>query len=312
MIVNRGWATSLALAERWGLGAFVILHGVQHYRRDRRERSLSGAGAATIGWGLEHQSDYGATAEASAPGRCCACKRGRACPDPGKHPRVIKDVQEHGCLDARGADELMAIICELRPRPINLGIVPADNLLVVDIDPRNGGVETLRKLEAKHGPLPPTLSVYTGGGGEHRWYRTPQAVPRRAALGPGVDLKSHGGLLVAPPSVHLSGRRYQWINSRLPPADVPTWLDQTSTPSQTSSGGAGSSGQPSKAADGVIARTMATAQVGERSLTLFRLACWALDTDDDLIALRLAARSTGMTERKIEAQIRSARARVRR
>jgi len=57
---------------------------------------------------------------------------------------------------------------------------------------------------------------------------------------------------------------------------------------------------------------MATAQVGERSLTLFRLACWALDTDDDLIALRLAARSTGMTERKIEAQIRSARARVRR
>ena len=307
MIVNKGWATSLALAERYGLGQFVILHGVMAYRRDRRERSLSGAGAPTIGWGLEHQSDHGATAEASAPGKCCACKRGRACPDPGKHPRVIKGVQEHGHLDARPAADLMEIIAELRPRPINLGIVPATGLLVVDIDPRNGGRETLAQLEDRYGPLPETLSVYTGGGGEHRWYRTPHAVPRRSALGPGVDLKTHGGLLVAPPSVHLTGRRYQWLRGHLPPTDTPTWLDQTSQKQETIRGGAIKTRSTVRAEQSVLVARMARARPGEIKTELFNVACWAYNTDNDLGPIMDAARGLGLTEHEIRHQVQGAR-----
>jgi hypothetical protein len=184
--------------------------------------------------------------------------------------------------------------------------------MVVDIDPRNGGNRTLHELEDRHGPLPATLSVYTGGGGEHRWYRCPYAENRRATLGPGIDLKtgSVGGLLVAPPSVHHTGRRYAWTNRQLPPATVPTWLDDTTRPPQTNSGGAGRTIPTGKAAEGVIARQMAAAPVGERAVTLYRLACWAIETEDDIGALRLAARAVGLEERKITAQIQCARRKV--
>lgn len=309
MIVNRGWAVSLALAERHELGRFVILHGVQRYRADRRERSHGGAVAAT-GWGLEVQSLHGATAGASAPGSCCACKRGRACPDPGKHPRVIKGVQEHGHLDARSADELAELIADLRPRPINLGIVPSTQILVIDIDPRNGGDETLVSLQDQYGPLPPTLSVYTGGGGEHRWYRAPYAASRSAVLGPGVDLKTSGGLLVAPPSVHLTGRRYAWTNRHLPPTDAPTWLDENTRKAETVSGGAGRR-STERAPDGVIGREMAKAVTGERQNTLYRLACWAWESGGEQIDdLRWAARGTGLTESEIRTRIEAARRKV--
>ena len=314
MIVNRGWADSLALAEGYGLGQFVILHGIMGYRGERRERSLSGVGAAggadDWGWGSGRQSTHGATAEASAPGRCCACKRGRACPDPGKHPRVIKGIQEHGHLDARDGREICALIVALRPRPINLGLVPAGNVLVLDIDPRNGGPETLRSLEARYGALPPTLGVYTGGGGEHRYWYIEPGQPRRSSIGPGLDIKTAGGLLVAPPSVHLTGRRYAWMNRHLTPAHCAPWLDQVSRTQETVSGGAGR--QPvSRAADGVLAREMAATPVGELSLTFYRLACWALETDDDIDALRMAARAAGLNERKIASQLAGAQRKVR-
>lgn len=314
MIVNRGWTDSLALAERHGLGAFVILHGIMRYRGERRERSPGGAGAAgrtaDWGWGAEHQSTHGATAAASAPGRCCACKRGRACPDPGKHPRVIKGRQEHGHLDAMDGREISALIKELAPRAINLGIVPAADMLVLDIDPRNDGPETLRSLEARYGALPPTLGVYTGGGGEHRWWRVPPGGNRVSSIGAGLDIKTVGGLLVAPPSVHLSGKRYQWLRSHLPPTTCPTWLDEISRKQETSGGGAVR--QPvTRAADGALARAMAETPVGELSLTFYRLACWALETDDDIDALRMAARAAGLNERKIASQLAGAQRKTR-
>src|SRR4249920_3953875 len=145
MIVNRGWADSLALAEGYGLGQFVILHGINWFRAEA-ERQRGAVARPTGGWGLESQSDFGERpgVTSARDRRCCACKRGRAGPDPGKHPMVIKGVQEHGHLDARPADDLCELIKSLRPRPINLGIVPAAGVLVLDIDPRNDGPETLR------------------------------------------------------------------------------------------------------------------------------------------------------------------------
>lgn len=113
----------------------------------------------------------------------------------------------------------------------NLGIATGSvsGLVVLDVDPRHGGDESLRDLEAHHGPLPDTVTALTGGGGEHRYFALPQGVTVRSrALAPGLELKAEGGYVVAPPSLHPSGRRYEWEVGRSPdelaPAPLPRWL----------------------------------------------------------------------------------------
>lgn len=113
-------------------------------------------------------------------------------------------------------------------RRANLGIATGEaKLLIVDVDPRHGGDESLRALEQENGALPQTVRARTGGGGEHIYFKNPGDVGSSAGrLGRGLDVRGNGGYVVAPPSVHKSGRRYSWIN---PPgdfevADPPAWL----------------------------------------------------------------------------------------
>ena len=64
-------------------------------------------------------------------------------------------------------------------------------MVVIDVDPRDGGMETLRRLQAEHGLLPPTRLHATGGGGYHYVLRNPEGVkemPSRT-IGPGVEVK---------------------------------------------------------------------------------------------------------------------------
>jgi len=103
----------------------------------------------------------------------------------------------------------------------NIGLRPGSGIVVVDVDPRDGGASNLAALVRKHGHLSPTWTAWTGGGGLHAWYRAPG--PYRGRLAHGVDLKSRSGYVVAPPSLHASGRRYAWANE-LPIALAPRWL----------------------------------------------------------------------------------------
>jgi hypothetical protein len=91
----------------------------------------------------------------------------------------------------------------------NVGIAcAASHLVVVDIDPRNGGDDTLVELARELGPVPATWTVLTPGGGAHYYlqYAGDDVV---GALGRGVDIK-HRGYVVAPPSVHPNGGVYRW------------------------------------------------------------------------------------------------------
>lgn len=110
----------------------------------------------------------------------------------------------------------------------NLGVVTGavSDLVVLDVDPRADGEASLAALEAVFGRLPATLVVRTGGGGRHLYYRHP-GEPVRCAVGlrPGLDLKGDGGYVVAPPSLHPSGRAYRFEGDPLrPPAACPGWL----------------------------------------------------------------------------------------
>jgi hypothetical protein len=94
----------------------------------------------------------------------------------------------------------------------------ASGLLVVDIDPRNGG-QLDREL------MTPTAAVITGGGGWHLYYRHPGIRTLDELPGhPGVDVKGDGGYVTAPPSVHPdTGRPYLWVREQAP-AEMPPAL----------------------------------------------------------------------------------------
>jgi hypothetical protein len=87
------------------------------------------------------------------------------------------------------------------------------NLAVIDIDKGVSSVEELKRWMEKNS-LPETLTVVTGrdGFGAHLYYRG--AVPSTdfALNGVSGDVKSNGGYVVGPGSVHQSGKRYEIIN----------------------------------------------------------------------------------------------------
>jgi hypothetical protein len=106
----------------------------------------------------------------------------------------------------------------------------ASGLVALDVDQHGtDGEESLRRLEADHEPLPETVVGLTGGGGRHLVYRAPTDVKlRQVPLGPGVDVRCGAGYIVAPPSIHPSGRAYAWDAAHHPldlePARLPEWV----------------------------------------------------------------------------------------
>lgn len=116
----------------------------------------------------------------------------------------------------------------------NVGIVTGgiSRLVVVDVDAQHGGLASLAATEREHGALPPTVEAITGGGGRHLYFASSRAIHNRVGILPGIDLRAEGGCVVAPPSVHPSGRRYAWAEGHapdeLPPARLPArFLDAT-------------------------------------------------------------------------------------
>jgi len=113
----------------------------------------------------------------------------------------------------------------------NIGIVTGriSGLAVVDVDPRHAGHETLAALEGEYAPLPSSVEVLTGGGGRHLYFSSSrESLRSRVAIGPGIDLRAEGGLVVAPPSIHSSGGLYRWQACHHPDttplAPLPSWL----------------------------------------------------------------------------------------
>jgi hypothetical protein len=143
-------------------------------------------------------------------------------------PRAKEAISTHGHRDATTDPERIERWWRAWP-DANIGVAcdERSGLLVLDIDPRNGGDVNLEALLDEHGPLPETPEALTGGGGRHLVFRRPVAPTFRARLCPGGDVKANG-YIVAPPSVHESGRSYVWEASsrpdEIPLADLPPWV----------------------------------------------------------------------------------------
>lgn len=147
----------------------------------------------------------------------------------GKVPLLPEERGGRGCLDATRDERVITGWWGPVPRA-NIGIATGNpsGTFVLDVDPRHGGDEALADLERHHGALPETVMSFTGGG-RHLLFRHVAGIRNSSGkLGPGLDIRGDGGYVVAPPSVHESGRLYSWSVDHhpddMPIAEAPAWL----------------------------------------------------------------------------------------
>jgi hypothetical protein len=148
----------------------------------------------------------------------CTCPDGAACKRPGKHPRNGNG-RTGATTDAAQVRRWWSTWPEA-----NIGIATGreSGIIVKDRD----------DLEAVlPGEIPRTITARTGGGGLHHVYAYPPDgvahISSTNVLAQGVDSRADGGYIVAPPSMHASGARYEWLPGQAPGecqcASPPEW-----------------------------------------------------------------------------------------
>jgi len=153
----------------------------------------------------------------------CSCPKGKDCRTPAKHPSIDNWV-EAGTTDAATIRQWWQ-----RTPQANVGICTGvkSGIVVLDIDPRHGGNTNLEELIQTYEVLPETPMVLTGGGGQHYYFACSEALPA-CQLAPGIDFQSERRMVVAPPSVHASGRTYLFELSAdiqdMSPAQLSPWM----------------------------------------------------------------------------------------
>ncbi len=151
-------------------------------------------------------------------GRCTCGKAD--CKSPGKHPLTKAGFKE-------ATDDAAQIRKWWAERPwANIGLATGSGLAVFDIDGPEGAAE-LRALVAQHGKLPPTLTQATGRGFHFVFATRAGAGEVRSSAVGKIHVRGEGGYILLPPSDHISGKKYRWLNT-LPLASLPDWLRQWS------------------------------------------------------------------------------------
>ena len=137
-------------------------------------------------------------------------------------PKTKEPATKHGFYEA-STDSGTIEAWWVKNPDYNIGIACGNGLAVIDIDqhPEDGkfGLDTLRSWERDHGELQPTWTVLTGTGGMHYWYKTDLTFKNAVEVLPGIDIRSKGAYVVAPPSIHPNGTEYEWEASG-DPAEV--------------------------------------------------------------------------------------------
>ncbi len=142
-------------------------------------------------------------------------------------PRDKTPATEHGFKDASTDPAVVGRLFAKRP-DLNVGIAtgPASGVWVLDVEAE--GIGDLDRLQQRHGKLPETVVSITGGGGRHYLfdYNGVQITNRTKVGGVAIDVRGDGGYIVTPPSIHNSGKRYEWERApgSVSVAQAPEWL----------------------------------------------------------------------------------------
>ena len=195
----------------------------------------------------------------------------------GKEPRTKNGVKD-ACADVEQVRAFWA-----RYPDSNIGIAmgePSGGIVAIDadVDPEAGkdGVDTISEWERAHGELPETACSLTGRDGYHMLYRM-DGVRNSVNADAAVDIRSTGGYIVAPPSVHPNGRRYAW---ECDPSEYPVADADDNVRAFVASV------QPAHGARSERVSAKDAPKEGGRNDALYRMACslQAQEWDDDAIA----------------------------
>lgn len=140
----------------------------------------------------------------------------------------------------------------------NIGIATGteSGVFVVDVDAKNNGSESLGRLFDENEAFPTTAKQQTGNG-EHYLFKCDSAIRNSVgSVAEGIDIRGNGGYIVAAPSIHPNGSRYQWVIEPRSIAQAPEWLLSLLN---------------SKKADPV--NRDAAISTGNRNDTLFKIGC---------------------------------------
>lgn len=145
----------------------------------------------------------------------CSCEEWRRkkvpeykCHTPGKHPRIT-DWEDNASNEAY-------IIAEWWRRwpQANIGVAAGKSrLLDLDLDTYKDGYEGMDILSSEDEQ---TVTNLSGGGGSHLIFQMPEDkhyTNANSKMPKGIDIRGYGGQFVVPPSLHASGKRYQWETS---------------------------------------------------------------------------------------------------
>lgn len=151
----------------------------------------------------------------------CTCGA-EHCASPGKHPTIRGGLR----AASRNLDRVRYWWGRWPNANVAIRTGRESRLVVLDVDPAHGGLETLRGLIKEHGSLPQTYTVGTGSDGLHFYFAHPGKQVRNDAgrrLGPGLDIRGDGGYVIAPPSLHGSGHRYH-VAADVSIERMPKWI----------------------------------------------------------------------------------------
>lgn len=224
----------------------------------------------------------------------CRCREGAACENTGKHP-----IHRWKGQPRRTPSELD-----------NVGI-STDNLIVIDLD----------DPAADPAEFPETFTTTTGKG-YHLWYRASdrKQIKSLVAWRRKVDIRAHGGLVVAPPSRHKSGAEYRALNDA-PINPIPDDLLYTLPERNSNYSRTGKVAQVELTETPEVMWPMVAMLVQQmmdwrdgRNVTLFKVACRLYEMadkgllgSDALDEVVTAAFATGLTSEEISRTLASAK-----
>jgi hypothetical protein len=150
--------------------------------------------------------------DATTPNNC-ACNGPKGKCKPAKHP--IGTLVPHGVKQATRTEATIRAWWKRYPLA-NVGVATGgtSGFDVLDAD-GEAGLQRLNDLD-----LPRTPASITGSLGRHALFQHRPGLRNAVRFAPGLDVRTDDGYIVAPPSLHTSGRRYTW-DAEYHPSDVP-------------------------------------------------------------------------------------------